>query len=107
MNVFEPGFSAIRKQSWRSAKDRVGIGKPLVQTQVIGQQDIPINPVFSKRFGTPSDFRHAIVVDSVAVGSSRFNRVQQLVENRGLNTKGLRGGLPGREPGPEPDSASY
>jgi len=37
-----------------------------LQTQVFGLLDIPINPVFSKRFSTPSDFRGATVVDFVA-----------------------------------------
>src|ERR1039458_9609811 len=104
MNGCAPEFSAIRKQSRRLAEDRAGIGKPLVQAQVLGPQDIPVSPVFSKRFDASSGVRRATVVDSVAVRSSRFNRVQQLMENWGLNTKGLRGGLPGREPGPEPDS---
>jgi hypothetical protein len=36
MNGCAPEFSAIRKQSRRLAEDRVGIGKPMVQTQVVG-----------------------------------------------------------------------
>ncbi len=35
------------------AEDRAGFGKPLVQTQALGLLDIPVNPVFSKRFSTP------------------------------------------------------
>src|ERR1039458_7967357 len=35
----------------------------LVQIQVLGLQDMPINPVFSKRFSTRSDIRRANVVD--------------------------------------------
>jgi hypothetical protein len=37
MNGYAPGFSAIRKQSRRLAYDRAGIGKPLVQAQVVGR----------------------------------------------------------------------
>ena len=107
MNGYAPEFAVIRKQSKGLAEDRACTGKPLVQTQVLGLQDIPINLVFSMRFSTPSNCRRATVVDSLVVRSSRFNRVQQLVENRGLNTKGLSAGPPGREPGPEPDSSSY
>ena len=65
----------------------------LVQTQVLGLQDISINPVFSKRFSMPSDFRSATVVDSVAVRSSRFNTVQHLEENPKLKTQGLPRGV--------------
>ena len=86
----------------RLAEDRAGIGKPLVQTQVLGLQDVPINPVFSKRFSTPSDFRRATVVDSVAVRSSRFNTVQQAVENPRIENRRLTKRISGREPGPEP-----
>jgi hypothetical protein len=93
MNGCAPEFSAIRKQSRRLAEDRAGIGKPLVQTQVLGLQDISINPVFSKRFSMPSDFRSATVVDSVAVRSSRFNTVQHLEENPGLKTQDLPRGV--------------
>jgi hypothetical protein len=82
MNGYALGFYAIRKQSRRLTEDRAGIRKPLVQTQVLGLQDIPINPAFSKRFSAPNGFRRATVVDSVAVRSSRFNRVPQLMENR-------------------------
>ncbi len=76
MNEYAPEFSTIRKQSKKLAEDRAGIGKALVQTQVLGLQETPINPVFSKRFSTPSDFRRATVVDPVTVRSSRFNAVQ-------------------------------
>jgi hypothetical protein len=89
MNGWDPEFSAIRKQSRRSAADRVGIGKPMVQTQVLGLQDIPINLVFSKRLCTPSDLRRVTVVDSVAVRSSRFNAVQRLEGNPGLKIQDL------------------
>jgi hypothetical protein len=65
----------------------------MVQTQVVGLQDIPINPVFSERFGTPSDFRRAIVVNFVAVRSSRFNTVQQPVGNPALKTEDLPTGF--------------
>jgi hypothetical protein len=65
----------------RLAEDRACAGKPLVQTQVLGPRYIPISPVLSKCFWTPSDFRRATVVDSVAVRSSRFNTVQQAVGN--------------------------
>jgi hypothetical protein len=88
-----PRSSAIRKQSGRLAEDKPGIGKPLVQTQVLGLQDIPINPVFSKLFSAPSGFRHATVVNYVAVRSSRFNTVQQTVGNPGLKTKNLPRGF--------------
>lgn len=71
----------------------VGIGKLLVQTQVLGLQDIPINPVFSKLFSAPSGFRHATVVDYVAVRSSRFNKAQQTVGNPRLKTKDLPRGF--------------
>jgi len=66
---------------------------PLVQTQVVGLQDIPINPVFSKRFSSPSDFLRAAVVDSVVVRSLRFNTVQHLEENPALKTQGLPRGV--------------
>ena len=39
MNGCAPEFSAIRKQPRRLAEDRVGIGKPMVQTQVVGRDD--------------------------------------------------------------------
>ena len=74
---------------------------------MLGLQEIPIDPVLSKRFSAPSDFRRVTVVDSVAVRSSRFNRVQQLAENQRLKTNGLQRGFQGREPGPEPDSDDY
>jgi len=93
MNGYAPEFSAIRKQSRRLAEDRAGIGKPLVQTQVLGLQDIPINPVFSMRFSTPSNCRRATVVDSVVVRSSRFNTVQQTVGSPGLRTEDLPRGF--------------
>jgi hypothetical protein len=60
---------------------------------VLGLQDTPIDPVFSKRFSTPSDFRGATVVDFVAVRSSRFNRVQQMPGNPGLKTEDLPTGF--------------
>jgi len=78
----------IRKECRRLAEDRAAL-EPLVQTQVLGLQDIPINPALSKPFSTPSDFRRAAVVDSVPVGSSRFNTVQQTVGNPGLKTEDL------------------
>src|ERR1035441_10001036 len=65
----------------------------LVQTQVLGLRDMPVNPVFSKRFSTPSDSRRVTVVDSVAVRSSRFNAVQHLEENPGLKTQDLPNGV--------------
>jgi hypothetical protein len=60
----------------RLAEDGVGSRKHLVQTQVVGQQGFPAIPVFSKRFSTPSDFRRATVVDSVAVPRQKAIRVQ-------------------------------
>jgi hypothetical protein len=65
----------------------------MVQTQVLGLLDFPLNPLFSKRFSTPSGLRRATVVDSVAVKSSSFNTVQRLVGNQGLKTEGLPGGF--------------
>ena len=50
----------------------------LVQTQVLDLLVIPVNPLFSKRFSTPSGFRLATVVDSVAFRSSIPNRVKQM-----------------------------
>jgi hypothetical protein len=64
-----------------------------VQTQVLGLQDIPINPIFSKRFGKPSDSRRGTVFDSVAVRSSRFNTVQQTAGNPALKTEDLQTGF--------------
>ena len=78
MNGCAPEFSAIRKQSRRLAEDRAGIGKPLVQTQVLGLQDIPINLVFSMRFSTPSNCRRATVVDFVAVKAPKNHLEPQL-----------------------------
>jgi hypothetical protein len=66
---------------------------PLVQTQVLGRQDIPINSVFSKRFSRPSGLRLATVVDFVAIISSRFNTVQQAVGNPALKTEDLPRGF--------------
>ena len=77
MNGCAPEFSAIRKQSRRLAEDRAGIGKPLVQAQVLGPQDIPVSPVFSKRFDASSGVRRATVVDSVAVKALRTNTEPQ------------------------------
>jgi hypothetical protein len=54
---------------------------------------MPVNPVFSKRFSTPSDSRRVTVVDSVAVRSSRFNAVQHLEENPGFKTQDLPKGV--------------
>jgi hypothetical protein len=65
----------------------------LVQTQVFGLLDIPLNSVFSKRLSTPIGSRCAIVVDSVAVRSSRFNMVQQTVGNPALKTEDLQTGF--------------
>ena len=65
----------------------------LVQTHALGLQDIPINPVFSKRFSPPSGFRRATVVDFVAARSSRFNTVQQTVGNPALKTEDLPRGF--------------
>jgi hypothetical protein len=65
----------------------------LVQTQVVGRKDILIKPVLSMYLGAPGGIRHATVVDSVAVRSSRFNRVQQLAENQRLKTNGLQRGF--------------
>ena len=81
------------QQSGSLAEDRVGIGKPMVQTQVLGLREMPVNPVFSKRFSTPSDSRRVTVVDSVADRSSRFNAVQHLEENPGLKTQDLPNGV--------------
>jgi hypothetical protein len=78
----------------RSAKQDRLQESLLVQTQVLGPQDIPVNPVFSKCFNTPSGSRCATVVDSVAVRSSRFNTVQQTVGNPGLKTQDLPKGIP-------------
>jgi hypothetical protein len=64
-----------------------------VQTQVLGLPDIPINSVFSMLFSTPSDCQRATVVDSIAVRSSKLNRVQRLVENQELKTQDLPKGL--------------
>ena len=70
--------------TWRfDAEGRTQVGGP----QVLGLQDIPINRLFSKRSSTSKNFRRVTVIDSVAVRSSSFSRVQQLVENWGLNTK--------------------
>jgi hypothetical protein len=66
---------------------------PLVQTQVLGLQVIPIDPVFSSRFGTQNDCGRATVVDSVAVRSSRFNAVQNPEENPELKTQDLPRGV--------------
>jgi hypothetical protein len=60
---------------------------------MLGLQEIPIDPVLSKRFSAPSDFRRVTVVDSVAVRSSRFNAVQHLEENPKLKTQGLPRGV--------------
>jgi len=65
----------------------------MVQTQVLDLQDILLNPVFSKRFSAPSDFRRVTVVDSVTVRSSRFNRVQQMMGNPRLKTEDLLAGF--------------
>ena len=64
-----------------------------MQTQVVGRKDILIKPVLSMYLGAPGGIRHATVVDSVAVRSSRFNRVQQLAENQRLKTNGLQRGF--------------
>jgi hypothetical protein len=93
MNGCAPEFSAIREQSRRLTEDRVGIGKPMVQTQRVGLRDMPVNLVFSKCFSTPSNSRRVTVVDSVAVRSSRFNAVQHLEEDPGLKKKDLPGGV--------------
>jgi hypothetical protein len=50
----------------------------LVQTQVLGPPDYPVNPLFSKRLNSQAIFE-ATVVNSVVVKSSNFNAVQQLV----------------------------
>ena len=42
MNGYAPEFAAIRKQPRRLAEDRVGIGKPMVQTPVVGRDDEPV-----------------------------------------------------------------
>ena len=64
-----------------------------MQTQVLGLQDIPINPIFSKRFSKPSGSRSGTVVDSVAVGSSSLNTVQQTAGNPALKTGDLQTGF--------------
>jgi hypothetical protein len=46
----------------------------LVQTQVLGPLDIPVNPLFSKRFSTPSNCLHATVDKNVA---ARTSEIQQ------------------------------
>jgi hypothetical protein len=83
------------------------VADPLVQIQVVGCQCILISSAFATRYGAPGDGLRAAVVNFAAVRSSRFNTVQQPVESRGVKTKDLQGGSPGREPGPEPDSRAY
>jgi hypothetical protein len=46
----------------------------LVQTQMLGLQEIPIDPVLSKRFSAPSDFRRVTVDKNVA---ARTSEIQQ------------------------------
>ena len=45
---------------------------------MVGGHDLPIDPVFSKRFSKPSDSRRATIVNSGSVRSSRINTVQHL-----------------------------
>jgi hypothetical protein len=82
MNGCAPEFSAVREKSKRLTEDRVGIGKPKVQTQVFGLRDVLISLVLSIHFSTPSDCRCATVDKNVAARSSRFNTVQQLLESQ-------------------------
>jgi len=60
---------------------------------VLGLREMSVNPVLSKRFSIPGDFRDATVVDSVAVRSQRFNAVQHPEENPGLKTQDLPNGV--------------
>lgn len=78
-------------------------GSPLVQTQALGLEDIPINPLFSKRFRKPSGSRFTALVDSVAVRAYRFNTVQYLKEAPGLIYR-LTKRSSGRNSGPETHS---
>lgn len=88
---------------WVTSTPSINLCKPRGSS---GQR-ILIYVLLSTWMGAHKSVLHETVVNSVAVRSSRFNTVQQLVENHGLKTNGLQRGFQGREPGPEPDSAIY